>query len=227
MTTLSTNNARENFNLSDEQARIDNAIRILKMADNNSVASVNLLTDMARKDWRCNDSLQVANMVFDALKGLRNQAYFKKFCKDFPVFCGYHGIYTDKNGNDKLAYLPCDKDTAIFDFTKNGITKNENDYAIKRASAMENSAKLIAKNIKFWNIAPCNLPENDKAILAKKRYDKIISLFKELRDSHNDWQDSENSTEIAQALNAMAQIMPALQADFLEKIMAELAAANN
>lgn len=225
MTTLLTNNVKEVFNLSDEQPRIDKAIRILRLADNNSVASVNLLTDLARKDWRCNDSLNVANTVFDALKGLRNQAYFKKFCKDFQVFCGYHGIYTDKNGNDKLAYLP--SDTAIFDFTKNGITKTEHDYTEKRNSALANSDKLIAKNIKFWNIAPCNLPENDKGKIAKSKYDKIIALFKELRDTHNDWQESENSTEITLALNAMAQVMPSLKADFLEKLMAELTAANN
>ena len=227
MQTLSTNNVKEVFNLSDEQGRIDKAIRILKMSDNNSVASVNLLTDIARKDWRCNDSLAVANTVFDALKGLRNQAYFKKFCKDFCVFCGYHGIYTDKNGNDKIAYLPYDKETAIFDFTKSGITKNKNEYTKKRNFALANSEKLIAKNIKFWYIAPCNLPENDKGKIAKAKYDKIISLFKDLRDSHNDWQDSENSTEIAKALNAMATIMPSLKADFLEKIMAELTTVSN
>lgn len=213
----------ETFNLSDYEAKINRAMRMIRLNDKQSTGAINFLVDMARKQWRVTGELTVANQLFGLLKSLKNPAFFKKFTRDFPAFCGYHGTYIDKAGNAHMTYMPTDEDTRLFTISAAGFTPASHGYEDKRAWAMDNAKQLIAHKILFWNLKIVYDPTSDATALAKKRYVQILKLFSALRDTTQDWQDSEDGLAIAQALHAMSEIVPALRADYIEEILKDAA----
>lgn len=201
----------EVYNMADALPKIDKALRIVALCDTRQNNAINFLADEARKDWRVNDSLQVANRVYGKLRTLGNPALARRFEKNFNAFCGVYGTQLDDSGNDQRCYM---REANVFNFTGKGIIPVKKNYAELRAAALANSEILIARKIQFMQFAPAAPRENiDAAVKAGKQYENAMSIARNLRDNLFDWQDSEHSANIAQLLKALSAIDASLFTD--------------
>lgn len=209
----------DTFNVSDAMPKVEKTLKLLRLGANYTVASMDYLTDIARKEIFCNGTCQILTMLYRTVNNSKLTNLAAKLIRDFNAFCGaYKLVPTNKRGGKAPAL---NRKMNIIDFNKNGIAFTE-DLATAVEYCRPRYLQLLEDKQHFMSFTPLMPVNEDLEKIAKQRLQNIINTLHALKDSINDWKDTESAAQITKLLCIAAAYDETLKDNWLENQIAKM-----